>query len=52
MRGTKDNTYGIKKEMNVGFWWGNVKQKKNLEELNTDGGISKRILKKEDRCVD
>jgi len=28
MRGTKDNTYGIKKEMNVGFWWGNVKQKK------------------------
>jgi hypothetical protein len=42
---------GPKREINVEFWWGNTKRKNNLEELDTDGRILKRILKKQDRYV-
>jgi hypothetical protein len=52
MRGTSDKHIWDRREINVGFWWGNVKRKNNLEELDTDGRILKRILKKQDRCVD
>jgi hypothetical protein len=31
--------YGGRGEVHTGFWWGNLRERGNLENLDVDGGI-------------
>jgi hypothetical protein len=37
-----------RREMHRGFWWGNLKERHDLENLDNDAIILKWILKKQD----
>jgi hypothetical protein len=36
--------------MHSGFWWGNLKQRNHLEDLDIDGRININIGNKDRRC--
>ena len=51
--GGASGTYGRGEEVHSGFWWGNLKERNNLEDIGLDGRIIlKCIFKKWDGLMD